>query len=32
MMREVLKENRLQDVIEVLLWKDFNASVDLIIA
>jgi 23S rRNA A1618 N6-methylase RlmF len=32
MMKQIIKENRLQDTIEVLLWKDFNANIDAIIA
>jgi 23S rRNA A1618 N6-methylase RlmF len=32
MMKVIIKENRLQELIEVSLWKDFNANVDAIIA
>lgn len=32
MMRELVKENNMEDTINVLSWKDFNAEVDIIIA
>jgi protein arginine N-methyltransferase 1 len=31
MMREVVKENNLEGVIEVLCWREFNAEVDIIL-
>lgn len=32
MMKELVKENNMEDTINVLSWKDFNAEVDVIIA
>lgn len=32
MMRQIISENNLQDIIEVLPWEEFNAETDVIIA
>ena len=32
MIRELIKENQMEDVIEVFSWNDFNVEVDIIIA